>query len=550
MVAVRHVRTAPRSGRYDRRGSEALMKISVRTTGVVLGLIAASAASAQTEAPAACAALQHQPLATATITATEVIASGSFSPPRGGPIGNLPSFCRVAGAIAPTKDSEIRFEVWLPLENWNGKLSGVGNGGWAGVISYGALGEQLRRGYATASTNTGHEAMPGMEMARFAYDQPERLIDFAYRAHHETALRAKAIVEAFYGKRPERAYFVGCSSGGYEGLMEAQRYPEDYDGIVAAAPANNWTRLMAGDFDGVLAVLRDPASHLSPAALGVLYRGALAACDGKDGVTDNLIEDPRQCTFDPSAVQCASGESGDTCLTPAQVAAARRIYSGARDPKTGARLYPGLAPGSEPYWPHRDPANPFPIPLSHYRWLVFGDPNWDWRTFEWTDPADYKAHVDAESKYAPILNATNPDLREFRKRGGKLIQWHGWNDQLISAQNSIDYYESVVAFEGRDKKDRAAALSEVQTFYRLFMAPGMAHCSGGTGPNTFDMQAALERWVEQGVPPDRIVATRLLNGVVERSRPLCVYPKVAVYRGKGDTNDAANFDCREPKPGS
>ena len=516
----------------------------------VLLVLAASRAGAQTDPEAACAALRQQTLPGTTINAAEVIRSGSFTPARGGPIANLPPFCRAAGTIAPTTESEILFEVWLPLEKWNGKFSGVGNGGWAGVISYGPLGDQLRRGYAAASNNTGHEAAPGLDMARFAFERPERLIDFAHRAHHETASRAKAIVEAFYGKRPERAYFIGCSSGGYEGLMEAQRYPADYDGIVSAAPANNWTRLMAGDFDGVLAVLKDPASHLPPAALGVLYRAALAACDGKDGVSDNVIEDPRQCTFDPASVRCAAGQSPDTCLTPAQVEAARRIYSGAKDPRTGASLYPGLAPGSEPYWPHRDPANPFPIPLSHYKWLVFADPNWDWRTFEWTDPADYKAHLDAESKYAPILNATNPDLREFRKRGGKLIQWHGWNDQLISAHNSIDYYESVIAFERRDRKERSAALADLQSFYRLFMVPGMAHCSGGTGPNTFDMQAALEQWVEQGVAPDRIVATRVLNGVVERSRPLCAYPTVAVYKGKGDTNDAASFECREPKPGS
>jgi feruloyl esterase len=511
---------------------------------LTLLVVRMSVAGAQTDRASACAALGQHRLPDTTIATAEAITTGTFSPPRGGEIGNLPPFCRVAGAIAPTKASEILFEVWLPLEKWNGKFSGVGNGGWAGVISYGALAEQLRRGYASASTNTGHDAVPGLNMARFAFDSPERLIDFAHRAHHETAGKGKALVQAFYGKAPERAYFVGCSSGGYEGLMEAQRYPADYDGVVAGAPANNWTRLMAGDFDGVLAVLKDPASHLSPSALSILHRAVLAACDGQDGVTDNVLEDPRQCKFDPASVQCADGQSADACLTPSQVAAARRIYGGAKDPKTGAHLYPGLAPGSEPYWPHRDPANPFPIPLSHYKWLVFADPDWDWRTFEWTDPADYQAFLDAEAKYAPILNATNPDLREFRKRGGKLIQWHGWNDQLISAQNSIDYYESVLAFERR----RGTAPADVHGFYRLFMAPGMAHCSGGTGPNSFDMQAALEQWVERGIAPDRIVATRSINGVVERSRPLCVYPTIAVYKGKGDTNDVASFECREQQP--
>jgi feruloyl esterase len=221
-----------------------------------------------------------------------------------------------------------------------------------------------------------------------------------------------------------------------------------------------------------------------------------------------------------------------------------------RDPTTGTRLYPGLAPGSEPFWPHRDPANPFPIPISHYKWLVFANPEWDWKTFDFADPATYEAFRKAESKYAPILNATNPNLTEFRQRGGKLLQYHGWNDQLISAQNSIDYYESVLAYFGREQKNRAKTLADVQSFYRLYMAPGMAHCSGGTGPNTFDMQTLMEQWVEQGKAPDEIVATHAIIGVVDRSRPLCPYPKVAGYKGKGDTNEASSFVCRESKGGS
>jgi feruloyl esterase len=232
------------------------------------------------------------------------------------------------------------------------------------------------------------------------------------------------------------------------------------------------------------------------------------------------------------------------------VAAAKRVYRGAVDPRSGRPLYPGLAPGSEPFWPHRDPASPFSIPIAHYKWLVFADPNWDWRTFDASDPGAYEAFRRSEEKLAPIMNATEPNLTIFRGRGGKLLQYHGWNDQLISAQNSIDYYESVLAHFGRDKKDRAKTLTDVQSFYRLYMAPGMAHCSGGTGPNTFDMQTLMEAWVEAGKAPEEIVATHAINGVVDRSRPLCPYPKVAVYKGKGDTNDAANFVCRESKGGS
>jgi Tannase and feruloyl esterase/Trehalose utilisation len=495
---------------------------------------------------AACADLARRPLPNTTIASAEPFTAGSFTPPgTSSPITGLPPFCRVAGVIAPTSDSQIRFEVWLPLDRWNGKFAGVGNGGWAGTISYPSLIEQLRRGYATASTNTGHEAAPGLNMARFAFDKPEQLIDFAYRAHHETAMQGKALAEGLFGKAPERSYFVGCSSGGYEGLMEAQRFPADYDGIVAGAPANNWTRLMAGDLDATLAMFQDPASLLTPAARGVLHRAALSTCDAADGIADGVLEDPRRCKFDPASLACSPTQDPATCLTRPQIDAARRIYGGLKDPTNGAQLYPGLAPGSEPFWPNRDPANPFAIPISHYRWLVFGDPNWDWKTFKFTDPGGYQAFLKGEEKFASIMNATDSNLRAFRQRGGKLLQYHGWNDQLISPQNSIDYYENVLSLFGSGHPDRAQTITDVQSFYRLFMAPGMAHCGSGTGPNTFDMQTALEQWVERATAPERIIATRSVNGVVDRLRPLCPYPQMAVYNGQGDTNDAANFVCRK-----
>jgi feruloyl esterase len=511
-----------------------------RTMVGVLLIVISSQEQPTAQVPAAsCERLAGRSLPQTTITAAQAVTTGSFTPPGStNAMTGLPPFCRVAGEITPTSESHILFEVWMPLENWNGKFAGVGNGGWAGTISFGALGDQLRRGYATASTNTGHEAAPGLNMARFAHERPEQLVDFAYRAHHETAARAKTVLQELYGKPAERAYFIGCSSGGYEGLMAAQRFPADYDGIVAGAPANNWTRLMAGDFDGVLAVLKDPDSHLPPPALGLLHRAALAACDNLDGVVDGVLEDPRACRFDPATLTCTGDQPSPTCLTKPQVEAARRVYRGLTDPKSGAPLYPGLAPGSEPFWPHRDRGNPFPIPLSHYKWLVFANPDWDWRTFDFGDAEDFAAHVKAEAKLAPILNATNPDLTAFRQRGGKLLQYHGWNDQLISPQNSIDYYQSVLK--------RFGDAAQVDSFYRLFMAPGMAHCSGGTGPNSFDMQAALEQWVERGTAPEQIVATRSTNGIVDRIRPLCTFPKIAVYGGRGDTNDAANFTCREP----
>jgi len=381
----------------------------------ILAILAIARPAAQAASDTACASLTEQKLPNTTITEAQAIATGSFTPPGSTePIANLPPFCRVAGVIAPTSESQIAFEVWLPLEKWNGKFTGVGNGGWAGIISYGPLAEQLRRGYATASTNTGHQAAPGVNAARFAFEKPERLIDFAYRSHHETALKAKAITEAFYAKPPQRSYFIGCSSGGYEGLMEAQRFPTDYDGIVAGMPANNWTRLMAGDFDATLATFKGGVNNLPPSALGLLHRAALFNCDSKDGVSDGVLEDPRRCAFDPVMLLCKADDQAETCLTPAQVEAARRVYGGLKDPTTGAQLYPGLVPGSEPFWPNRDLANPFPIPIAHYKWLVFADPNWDWKSFDFGDPADYQAHQKAEARFAPILNATDPNLSAFR----------------------------------------------------------------------------------------------------------------------------------------
>jgi feruloyl esterase len=500
-------------------------------------------------ADAACESLDDVRLPNTTITAAQTNTAGSFTPPGANAITGIPPFCRVTGEIQPTKDSHILFELWLPLQNWNGKFAGVGNGGWAGRQPFGALAKQVQRGYATASTNTGHQAMPGFDMARFAFGHPEQLIDFAYRAYHETTVKAKQLTQTFYGKAPEHSYFIGCSSGGCEGLMEAQRFPADYDGIVAGAPANNWTRLMAGDLDAILAVARDSATNLPASALDLLSRAALASCDAADGVTDGVLEDPRRCAFDPAMLQCSSMQSSSaSCLTPPQVEAARRVYRGLKDPKTGAQLYPGLAPGSEPFWPKRDPANPFAIPIAHYRWLVFADSSWDWRTFDFTKPADHQAFLRSESRLAPILNATNPDLRDFRRRGGKLLQYHGWSDPLIAPQNSIDYYQSVVSFFAAGRH-RSGARRDVQNFYRLYMVPGMAHCGGGPGPNASDMQTAmqtaLEKWVEQGTPPEAVVTTHSLNGVVDRSRRLCPYPKVAVYKGESDTNDAANFACRD-----
>ena len=512
---------------------------------------AAGQAAARTAAD--CERLKSLKLSQTTITTAEQLSGTFYVPGARDTIANLPAFCRVAGEIQPTSDSHIAFEVWLPLASWNEKFAGVGNGGWAGTISYAApgsasLAEQVRRGFAVASTNTGHDGNGGD--ARFAYGHPERLVDFGWRAVHEMTVKAKAVTQAFYGRPPRRAYWLGCSTGGKQALTEAQRFPGDYDGIVAGAPANNWMPLMTNNAQRVIVALGDSTRYLLPPTRAMLHDAVVKACDKLDGVEDGILEDPRRCRFDPATLKCTDAATPNACLTGAQIDAVQRIYAGTYDPRDGRNAAPGLEHGSELFWgAFATPGRPFPIPFSYYRWVVLADSNWDWRSFDLSDPRFHDAWVDGNRKFAPILSAIDPDLRAFRGRGGKLIQYHGWSDQLISPQFSIDYYASVVSFNAPGQRDTTAALADVQRFYRLFMVPGMAHCFGGDGPTVFDMQRAIEDWVEHGVAPDSVIATRTgPNGVPDKRRPLCPYPKVAVYKGNGDTNDAASFSCRAPRP--
>lgn len=534
------------------------MPISLNVTPAALAAMAvyalSSAAAQITPRTAAdCERLRGVRLENATIAIVEPV-SGTFNVPgTRDTIGDLPPLCRVAGEIQPTSDSHIAFEVWLPLEGWNGKLAGVGNGGWAGTLTYSgppiwSLADQVRRGYAAVSTNAGHEGAG--DDARFAYGHPERLLDFGWRAVHEMTVKAKTVTRAFYGRPPQHAYWIGCSTGGKQGLTEVQRFPDDYDGIVAGAPASNWTPLMTATAQRSITAIGDSTRYLLAPARALLHDAVIKACDKLDGVEDGVLEDPRRCHFDPSVLQCGTTSQADgTCLTAAQVAAVKRIYAGVDDPTDGRRVSPGLALGSELLWaPFATPGQPFPIPFSYYRWVVFADSTWDWRSFDLANPSFHQAWRDADRRLAPILNAVDPNLRAFRARGGKLIQYHGWSDPLITAQGSVDYYDSVVSFEASGRRDRAGALAGVQQFYRLFMAPGMGHCFGGDGPNLFDMERALEDWVERGVAPESVPATHLgPNGAPDKRRPLCPYPEVAVYKGKGDSNDAASFACREPR---
>jgi feruloyl esterase len=505
-----------------------LMIGGAATATLLALLLLPSLASAAT-----CESLQSFSQPNIIVTQAIVVGAGQFSPRGPGrevppPAQKLPEFCRFTATLTPTRDSEIKIEVWMLTKGWNGKFLGVGNGGWAGSIPYGPMVSGLALGYAVGSTDTGHSGAD----ASFAPGHPEKLIDFGYRAVHEMTATAKVVVKAFYSDAPRFSYWNGCSTGGRQGLMEAQRFPNDYDGIVAGASANNWTRLLTGLVWGGLATLKDPASHLPAEKLAVLNRAAMNACDAQDGVSDGVIENPLSCRFDPQVAVCKAGDAAD-CLTQPQVDAAKRIYAPATNPRTGTALFPGLPPGSEPGWRNAAGDLPaLPIAVSHFKNVVFEDPNWNVATLDFDRDIARADRVDNGT-----ITAMNPDLNAFAKRGGKLLMYHGWSDPEITPYNSVNYYESVRARLGAPRTDSAV---------RLFMAPGMAHCGGGLGPNQVSWLAALEQWVERGVAPNRIVASRSSNGVIERTRPLCRYPQVAQYKRDGSTNDEANFSCVAP----
>jgi feruloyl esterase len=385
-------------------------------------------------------------------------------------------------------------------------------------------------GTLSQQPNTGHD---GGE-ASFVPGHPEKLVDFGYRAVHEMTLKAKALTKAYYGKAPAHAYWNGCSSGGMQGLKEAQKFPDDYDGIVAGAPANYWTHLMAGVLWPALVTHKDPAASLPPAKLAVVHKAALAACDKLDGVEDGLLENPARCAFDPATVQCKS-DAQENCLTTAQVEAARKIYAGARNPRTGEKVFPGMPPGSELGWTVLAGPKPFGIPVSHFQHVVFNNPGWDFLSLDFDKDVALADKLDQG-----LIGATDPNLKDFFAHGGKLIVYHGWTDPVISPLNSIDYYNSVTAKMG--------GATRIDGAFRLFTAPGMNHCGGGDGPARFDTVAALEQWVEQGKAPDRIAACHVSAGSqVDRTRPLCPYPRVARYTGTGSRDDAVNFTCVRDK---
>jgi feruloyl esterase len=503
----------------------------------------ATAQPAQNDLDRSCAAVAALKLANTEITqATAIrprpdyIVPGTERdlPERGGPTRIAAPFCRVAGVVEPA----IRFEVWLPLEGWNGRFEGVGNGAFSGAVPYQAMAAALARGYAVGGTDTGHQS----SFADATWTQSAHgldtaiLADWAHRGMHEMSIKSQQVVRAVYGRSAHHSYFVGCSSGGHQALTEAQRYPQDYDGILAGAPANYWTHLMAGQLWYGLATRVDPVTDLQApvSKLQAIHDAALQACDAADGVKDGVIENPLACRFDPQVLACKDQDSA-ACLSAPQVQALRKIYGNAQG-NDGGKIFPGLAPGGEMAWPSMS-ANQVPFAQTFYRYIVFQNPEWNYATMNFSADVAY-----ADRHVGAVVNSNDPDLRPFRARGGKLIQYHGWSDPLISPYNSVDYYEAVVARVGGNNP-RETALAEVRTFHRLFMVPGMNHCRGGDGPDSFDALNALTQWVEHGNAPDKLTAAKLADGRPVRTRPLCPYPQVARYRGSGSTDDEVNFEC-------
>jgi feruloyl esterase len=510
---------------------------------------------------ATCESLSALKLPNAAISA-QVVSAGAFTPPavtraggaargadgrgaqaadgrgaagRGGRAGgaaqvyaSLPAFCRVAATLTPSSDSDIKVEVWLPAAGWNGKFQAVGNGGWAGSISYPALAQALAAGYATASTDTGHAGNSGA----FALGHPEKLVDFGYRAVHEMTVQAKAIVDAFYGTAPSVSFWNGCSLGGRQGITEAQRYPADFDAIVAGAPAVNSMRLHSVRMAMNLQVHSTPESYIPPEKYPMIHDAVLEACDALDGVKDGVLELPSRCHFDPKVLLC-KGPDGPTCLTKPQVETAQALYAPVKHPKTGAVLFPPLLQrGSELGWATLAGPEPIGTALDAYKYVVFKDAGWDWRRFNAATDVELAEKIDDG-----VINSAVVDLKPFFNRGGKLLMYHGWSDQQVAAENSVDYFTKVVRTAGK-----TAANKSIQ----LYMVPGMGHCQGGPGTDTFDKMAAIEQWVGAGNAPESIVAAHMTAGKPDRTRPICPYGKVAKWKGTGSTDEVANFMCAAP----
>lgn len=489
-------------------------------------------------------------LTDATLRSATPVAGGSFTPPGSRTaIGNLPEFCRIEGSATPSTDSLVNFEVWVPSAGaWNGKVVVTGNGGYSPQLSYGDMAYAMRQGYAVVGGDTGHQAVDPNEMF-WGVGHPEKIKDWGSRSIHAITVPAKSIIADMQARSPSRAYYYGCSTGGHQGYAEIQHYPEDFDGIIAGAPGNNRIRLNI-EFMHRFMANRAPNTNgplILPATKAALVtNAAVAACDEIDGVKDGVITDPRSCTsnrFSVESLACASGDEA-TCLTPAQIDVVKKIYAGPKNPRTNEQLYPGLPVGSEFGWPGYW-GGVEPVRADFWRLWTYDNPQWNWWTFDFDRDVTF-----ADAKLAALVDQVNPDINAFKARGGKAIVYQGWQDPVVNPIDTIAYYEKVRNLQGSQ--------AETDKFFRLFMVPGMGHCSGGTGAANFgnqgapspvidadhDLLMAMNNWVENGATPGSMIASRVQNGNTVRTRPLCAYPKKAVYKGTGSTDEAASFICQ------
>jgi feruloyl esterase len=540
----------------------------MRWMPVLLVVLVPGAAIAQNapQTPAACERLASLSLPNTTITLAQVVGAGAFAVPvnapregggssalagtigpvpavpgrvtantaglglgyNGGkgipPFGTLPAFCRVTATLKPSPSSDIRMELWMPIAGWNGNFRGTSPNGLGGVINYNAMGVGLTDGFAVASTDTGHQGGDTVWM-----QVPDKVTDFAGRAMHETTVAGKALATAYYGAAPRYSYMIECGGGSAAALHEVQKYPADYHGIVVGGHAAHLTRQIFGQLWLWLAAHPDGVAILPAAKLTVIHDAVMNRCDTLDGVKDGLLENPLSCAFDPKEIACKSGDDPN-CLTAAQVEAVEKIYSGPINPRTKERIWSPLYRGSELDWSFfTESTAPIGIATSALR-MILGDPKWDYRSI------DFDRHVAlADRSRLARVNASNPDISEYLRRGGKLMLSGGWNNALVPAGAVLDYYKRVESTSG---------IEDTQRGVRLYMVPGMIECNGGPGTDTFDMLSVMRRWVEDGQAPDEVTASRVEHGKVVRTRPLCPYPKVATYRGSGSTDEASNFVCK------
>jgi pimeloyl-ACP methyl ester carboxylesterase len=495
-----------------------------------------SAAAASPDDPAVrCAQLAGKQLGGAAVTRAEYVAPGAVLPPFRDKTAF--GFCRVDARISPGAASLIKIQVWLPT-NWNGKFLGAGGGGFNGGLASASLGLRgpASQGYAAVATDAGHDVSLSPD---WALGHPEKTVDFGHRANHLGAVVGKAVVADYYGSPAKRAYFHGCSNGGRDALMLAQRYPDDYDGIVAGAPANDWIALLTSFVRNERVARLSPGVDTLGPKLKLLHEAAMNKCDAADGLKDGLIERPSSCRFDPAVLECKPGSTTD-CLSKAEVSVAKAIYRGPVT-RSGRQLMSGFPVGSEYEW-----GSWITSPKSlaggmgrdFFRYLVYEDRSWDETRFDLG-----RDYAFANGKLGSSLAAVDPNLAPFVRKGGRLLMYHGWDDAAIPAGSTLRYYDAVRRTLGNRAADHT----------RLFMLPGVAHCAGGHGPDNIDYVAVLDRWTESGVAPEQLVATKYdsqfragagLPARALRTRPVCAWPKTARYLGSGAVEDASSYICR------